>query len=152
VAEYISITDLFNKLKSERNTGELLPMPADFYAIAEKYINDLASAGNATEAENARKLLGMIKEKRKQKLLIYLAYGRPLPKPIPEEEESLYNEVAKLISNNSSHTVKIKIKTDLPKIVTPSGKELGPFKTGEVVEISEEDAEFVLMNSIGEKV
>ncbi|MEM3781755.1 MAG: hypothetical protein QXT43_02225 [Candidatus Micrarchaeaceae archaeon] len=146
---------LFDKLLAEKATGELLPLAADFYTEAEKYAALLSnSAGAGAEAANVQKMLLQLKEKRKQKLLVYLAFGRPLPKPVPNEEETLYNEILKIISSgNEVKVTKIKILVNLPEIITSEGKKIGPFKSGDVIEVTDsKDAAFIVSNKIGEKV
>ncbi|MEM3859864.1 MAG: hypothetical protein QW478_10745, partial [Candidatus Micrarchaeaceae archaeon] len=109
---------------------------------------------SSVEVVNAQKMLSQLKEKRKQKILVYLAFGKPLPKPIPEEEETLYNEILQILSNSADvKTTRLKILADLPEIMTPEGKKLGPFKNGEVIEVTDvKDASFIVNNKIGEKV
>ncbi|MEM3181030.1 MAG: hypothetical protein QW091_02305 [Candidatus Micrarchaeaceae archaeon] len=151
----VSAEILFDKLSAEKSTGELNPLTADFYYKAEQYIALLANTDKSSvEVVNAQKMLSQLKEKRKQKILVYLAFGKPLPKPIPEEEETLYNEILQILSNSADvKTTRLKILADLPEIMTPEGKKLGPFKNGEVIEVTDvKDASFIVNNKIGEKV
>ncbi|MGC8676541.1 MAG: hypothetical protein ACP5T3_03465 [Candidatus Micrarchaeia archaeon] len=146
---------LFSKLKAEKVTGELLQLDADFYTEAEKYIALLDNTEKSSkEAENVRKMLSQLKERRKQKILVYLAFDKPLPRPVPVEEESLYNEILTILSNGFDvKTIRLKIIADLPEVITPGGKKIGPFKNGEVVEVGDtKDADFIINNKIGERV
>jgi len=154
--EEITTNKLFNILSLEKSTGELQTLDTDFYASVKKFIEGLSQAeGKETEAKNASKLLANLMERRKQKVLIYLAYNKPLPRPIPVEEENLYNEILKILnsSDKGNKSVKIKILEDLPEVITPYGKKLGPFKAGQLIEVdSVEDENFLVVNKIGEKV
>ena len=99
---------LFLKLNEEKNRGELLPLQKEFYFAAAEFIRELESETggqpNQKQAENTRKLVENLKDKRRQKLLIYLAYEKPLPQPVPEEEEGLYNEIRKILNRNEEKT------------------------------------------------
>jgi len=142
---------LFAKLSAERKTGELLQLPEDFFEKA-------SAAPGAREPDvqaNNDKLLNTLKAKRIQKLLIYLAYDRPLPHPIPYEEEILYKEIKSLLDNGgaSRKTRRIRVLADVPELVTPNGDKLGPYRRDEIIETSKEsDAQFILKNKIGEIV
>ena len=147
---------IFKKLNEERISGEIKLLNEDFYTKVRMCIEKLSrDRSTANETENARRMFSSLVEKRKQKLLLYLAYNKPLPKPIPREEEDLYTEMQKILSSETSETkiTKIKVMAELPEIVTPYGKKLGPYKSGDVLEIyDDKDAVFLLNNKIGEKV
>ncbi|MGC8629246.1 MAG: hypothetical protein ACP5T4_03505 [Candidatus Micrarchaeia archaeon] len=152
-----SAEQVFKALNAEKASGELLPLDPNFYASVELYIASLSqSQEKQAEANNMRKMLFQLKEKRKQKILIYLAYKKPLPKPVPEEEETLYNEILKIVNRDSgakSQTVKLKILADIPEVIMPDGKKIGPFKSGEIFETNnQKEADFIIINKIGEKV
>lgn len=152
----IDQAQLFSILSKEKETGELLPLPTDFYQQIESLILSLSSSDVPKQEEaNLQKMVAQLKEKRRQKILIYLAYNRPLPRPVPQEEENLYNEILKILNKDASKTsvFKVKILTDLPEIVTPEGKKLGPFSKDQVVELTDrKDVDFILVNKIGEEV
>ena len=152
------LEELFNKISEEKKTRELLPLPEDFYEKillnAEKNKKTTEETEKSEKVEkNIKKLLENIKKIRTQKVLLYLAYDRKLPTPIPKEEESLYKYI-KNILNNTSDSVKfkqIKIINTIPEVITPEGKKLGPFIKGEtILPESESEIEFILKNKIGE--
>jgi DNA replication initiation complex subunit (GINS family) len=149
---------LFSKLQQEKATGELAPLQVDFYSQATEFVNQLDGRDNdenKKQQENSKRMLASLKERRKQKLLMYVAYNRPLPPIVPEEEERLYNEIRQML-NKEEQRVKIskfKINSDIPEVLTSQGRKIGPFKQGEVVEVSNNnDAEFIAKNKIGETV
>jgi hypothetical protein len=157
----ITITSdlLFSTLNEEREKGALAPLPKEFYSEATLFIENMggdAPGGKVKQVSNARRMLHELKEKRRQKLLIYLAYDKPLPQPVPDEEEALYNEIRRILNRTaegSERTARIKILADVPEILTSEGKKIGPYKQGAVVEMPRgADAEFVLKNKIGELI
>ena len=146
---------VFSVLEKEKSTGELQPLNANFYKEVSEFVASVKDSASKSELANLEKMVLQLKEKRKQKILIYIAYNRHLPEPVPEEEETLYNEIVKILNKGEkkAETAKIKILADLPEIITPEGKKLGPFKSGEVIELEDQnDINFVITNKIGEKV
>ncbi len=150
---------LFSALQQEKATGELQQLQHDFYAQANSYLFALSKLVPAEETakqlENAKKLITSLKDRRKQKLLLYIAYNKPLPAAVPEEEESLYNEIYQILnkSNSQQKMSKLKINSDIPEVLTSQGRKIGPFKQGEIIEVSNSnDAEFIIKNKIGEIV
>lgn len=155
----ISTNFLFTRLNEEKNRGELTTLPKDFYMLVNEYVKSLcgaeASEAITKQAETTKKLVAGLIEKRRQKLLVYIAYNKTLPQPIPDEEEGLYNEIRKVLSTNSTKTrlSKIKITSDIPEILTPQGRKVGPFKQGELVELADDaDVDFIIKNKIGEPI
>ncbi len=152
------LEELFNKISEEKKTRELLPLPEDFY---EKIILNSEKTKSLTEEteksekieKNIKKLLENIKKLRNQKVLLYLAYDRKLPTPIPKEEESLYKYIKNILNKTTDAATfrKIKIINTIPEVITPEGKKLGPFIKGEtILPESELEIEFILKNKIGE--
>lgn len=136
--------ELFDVLKQEKARGELMPLPKDFYRRFSQ---------NERASQNISKTLFSLKEKRTQKLLVYMAYGKQLPQPLPAEEEEAYNRIKQILKkeNADKTSTKIKINTDLPEILTPNNSKLGPFKQNEIVELREpQDIKFIIENKIGE--
>lgn len=156
MGEEITPELIFRKLSEEKRTGEIQPLSEDFYAkIRNTALTMSKDKKTQGEAENTVRMFTALAEKRKQKLLLYLAYNKPLPKPLPKEEENLYSEMQKILNNEISEVriTKIKIITELPEVITPYGKKLGPYKNGEVLEVyDDKDAGFLINNKIGEKV
>ena len=154
----ISITSetIFSRVQTEKVTGELQPLQKDFYVQAVVFINTLEkepTTEKAKQAENTKRMIAILRERRKQKLLVYLAYDRPLPQQMPEEEEVLYNEIIKLLTKDipNSKLSRLKITTNIPEVITAEGRKIGPYRQGEVIEVSNSgDAEFIVKNKIGE--
>ncbi|MGC8538362.1 MAG: hypothetical protein ACP5MK_00640 [Candidatus Micrarchaeia archaeon] len=155
-SEKFSAEKLFWLTQQERKVGEILPLPKTFYSETTEYVKKLESAGNKTEKENYEKMLYNLKEKRFQKILIYLAYGKSIPSQVPDEERFLYEKVKQLIDeakNSGPKTVRIKINADLPELTTTTGNKIGPFKQNQIIEvINSSDAEFILNNKLGESI
>ncbi len=127
--------DFYNKNKNETKNPEM--------ETAEK------------QKENHDKLIEALKAKRLQKILTYMAYGRSLPDQIPEEEERLYIRINNIIKEEKAgnNKTKIKIVSDMPELVTPEGRKIGPFAKDSIIDLeSEKEAEFLIKNKLGEKV
>lgn len=150
---------LFSLLQQEKATGELQQLQHDFYSMVNTFVTTLAAQTETEETskrlENTKKMLTLLKERRKQKLLLYMAYNKPLPASVPEEEEDLYNEIYQVLhkSNSNGRISRLKITSDVPEVLTTQGRRIGPFKQGEVVEVADSsDVEFIVKNKIGEIV
>ncbi len=149
----ISAEQIFTKLLQEKKTGELTPLEADYYSDAEKHLKKLKAESDSEHFENFKKMLISLKQRRRQKLLMYIAYSKPLPAPVPEDEETLYNEIQQLVSKSipQAKISRIKIKNAIPEVLTAKGKKIGPYKQGDIVELmDDDDAEFLIKNKIGE--
>lgn len=151
----ISAEQLFSVLKEERGTGELLPLPEDFYTrVKEELLGSSWQRGGEVtlkQVDNAENMLASLRGRRRQKLLIYLAYSKPLPQPIPKEETALYNQLSQVLSSghNNVRVTRLKILADVPELITARGERIGPFKKGEVVEATQSsEIEYMLKNSI----
>jgi GINS complex subunit Sld5. len=156
--EEITPEVIFSKLQAERKTGELLPLPVDFYEQIDKEIENLKknqSVEGKQYLENFTRLVNQLRERRTQKLLIYLAYNKQLPQPIPRSEENLFKKI-KAIMNEETKSVqakRIKINLDIPEIITPDGNKIGPFSKDQIIEINDDkQIEYILRNKIGELV
>jgi hypothetical protein len=156
------LEDLFNKLAAEKKTRELLPLPSNFYEsiiiIDSEEIEKKEDINEENLNKNIEKLINNIKKIRTQKILLYLAYDRRLPSPIPKKEENLYIYIKDII-NSSSFNIKnnkIKINNNTPELITPEGNKIGPFKKGQYIEIQDIDnkneVDFILKNKIGELI
>lgn len=150
--EETTVENLFRRLSEEKKTGELLPLPFDFYKQDRE---EEKKTGEEKQKENRLRILNMLRARRVQKILIHLAYGRQPPKPIPKEEEKLYLTIKKILDeeSNNGKIIKIKIKSKIPEIITPRGVKLGPYQENEIVETENDaDVEFIINNGIGETI
>lgn len=146
----VSAEDIFSRLSEEKKTGDLLPLPEDLYSKIEA--NRLP---DKTQEENRQRLVATLRARRTQKILTYIAYGRKLPKPVPDEEEKLYIRIKKTIEEDGATPAspKIKILVSAPELMTPEGRKVGPFEKNTIVEIgNRQDLEFLLKNKIGEAI
>ncbi|MDE1855051.1 MAG: hypothetical protein KGH57_01890 [Candidatus Micrarchaeota archaeon] len=155
----VSAEFLFSVLQQEKATGELQQLQQDFYIQADKYVASLSGKHRSEEderqAENTKRMLASLLEKRKQKILLYIAYNKPLPASVPVEEEKLFNDIRGVLTKDDSITKisKMRITSDIPEVFTTEGRKIGPFRQGEVVEVSDSnDIEFIIKNKIGEIV
>ena len=151
MAEILTTEEIFKKLQEEKRTGELMPLPKEFYIEA----GAVEKQDGKSEAEkgNTTKLINSLRERRRQKLLVYIAYNKPLPSLVPQEEEDLYREIERIINKGNSHSrnTKIKMNASLPQVITPKGNKLGPYKQNEIIEVSDSsDVEFLINNKLGE--
>jgi hypothetical protein len=150
---------LFSVLQQEKATGELQQLRHDFYVQVNSFLNSLASnrdsEDQARQAENTKRMATSLAEKRRQKILLYIAYNKPLPAIVPAEDEKLYNDIRGLLASGNSNAKisKLKINSDVPEVLTAQGRRIGPFRQGEIVEVSDgSDIEFMIKNKIGEIV
>jgi len=155
---------LWETYQKEKQTNQLLPISRTFYTDAFFYINSLTAKGDAESATktNSINILNNIFEKRRQKILIYIAYGKPLPQPISNMEQELCNKVQdvlkvnKLDGTNIKLTDKVSLRSlkDMQEVILPSGNKAGPFKKDQVMELSnqESDIAFLLSNDICERL
>ena len=151
----IPTEEIFAILEKERKTGELLQLDRDFYKNSIKAEKDPYLYGPDKLKENRKRLLDALRARRLQKILTYIAYGRQLPNSMPEEEERLYIRINNIIKEeqHGQKTEQIKIISDMPELVTPDGKKIGPFEKGRIINVeSDKDMKFLIENKIGERV
>lgn len=152
----VSVDSLYNMVQAERKTGEVIQLPKDFYRIAEIKLQAIEKSQDMQHVNNFKKLLASIKERRIQKLLIYLAYNKLLPIQVPEEEEELYRKVKLLLENKQDAMARIRrvrITTEMPELMMPNGSKSGPYKQNQVLELTGDyEIEFLLNNKLGEQI
>ena len=155
---------LWEIYQKEKQTNQLLPISKTFYADAQTFIDKL-NAKNEVESNtktNSINILNNIFEKRRQKILIYIAYGKPLPQPVGSIEQDFCDKVNdilkvnKLDGTNIRTVDKVLLKSlkDMPEVILPSGDKAGPFKKNQTLELgsNEGDIKFLLDNTICERV
>lgn len=167
MAETLSYDYLWQACQKEKQTNQLLLVPKTFYEDIIEYINSLPAPGPG-EADsgmkaNSIKLLNEIFERRKQKILLYVAYNKQLPQPISNLELEFYNrltEVARATklehqSIRKSNGTALRSLKDIPEIILPSGNKVGPLKKDQVLEMKKDtdsDIEFLTKNMICERL
>jgi len=154
----ISYDVLWQTYQKERQSNELQLVPKNFYDSFKEFINSHATGAEdeKSQKENAAKLLTGIFEKRRQKMLIYAAYGRQLPSPAPQQDVEFYEQAIKLLKSNALDYSKEKPKAQtlrsmqsIPQIILPSGRKIGPLDKEQLIEIEDkEDTTFLINNGI----
>ena len=146
--DYLDLIDFYKK---EKNTSKLLSMPKNFYKEAKELIKN---SRNETEKTNISNTLKFLKEKRIQKILMYLAYDKQIGNEVADEESEIYSKIKTILKKGKiQNSTKIKINIDVPEIITNTGTKLGPYNKNEIVDInSNDDVMFIIENNIGEKI
>lgn len=159
--ENISYDYLWQAYQKEKQTNQLLLIPKTFYEDTIRFINashDDKITGVSTK-ENATMLVNNFFEKRKQKILIYVAYGKSLPQPISNNELEFYNRLLQIVKeekldlakSTKAGTLTLKSIKDIPEIMLPSGNKIGPLKKDQIIELeSEQDKSYLIENTICE--
>jgi len=159
LSETLNYDYVWKLYQEEKQTNVLLPIAKDFYSSIIKLIN--TSAAMESEKANLTKLLLDLFERRKQKIMVYVAYNKPMPGQIDEQELAFYDSLAKItkaeklnISEGKHNKVLLKILKDIPQIILPSGNKIGPLTKDEVMEVEtiNDDIKFLLNNTICEKI
>ncbi len=156
---------IWEVLQKERSSNNLQLIPKSFYDDINAFLTELTgqkpkSEETETTIENIKKISAEIAEKRKQKILLYAAYKRPLPIPTVREEQEFYEKITEMYKNtkffvadsttNAKPVNKLKVVVEsLPEVFLPSGAKLGPLAKGQYVEISADvDKDFLIDNAI----
>ncbi len=156
MGEDISYDFIWRFLQKEKQTNQIISTSRNFYLDLNEFVKKQTNEQNKI---NAEKLVGDIFTKRKQKILLYITYGKQLPQPISDNEMDFYINVSKIINdykiNNVLNTYKLNVLqfiSDIPEIIIPSGKKLGPYKKGDTVnfDMDGSDIEYLLKNKICE--
>lgn len=145
--------------QKEKQSTKLQQIPKTFYDDTFKFIssNQNTTDTGQTTNENVQRLLNNIYERRKQKILIYLAYNQTPPQPMPKEEERFYSKLASILNEEKlqhgqergKEDTAFIVVQDVPKIVLPSGKEIGPLEKDKLIVVEDEhDRSFLLNNNI----
>ena len=162
MTDNITYDYLWEAYQKEKQTNQLLLVPKTFYEDSIKYINNKKPGqNNPTIKEISVKLLNDFFEKRKQKILIYVAYNKQLPQPISNNETEFYNRLLQVVKSEKldftledkqlSHGLK-SIK-DIPEIILPSGNRIGPLAKDQVIDTeNEQDIKYLIENTICEKI
>ncbi|MGC8478405.1 MAG: hypothetical protein ACP5NE_00545 [Candidatus Micrarchaeia archaeon] len=150
--ENLSYEILWQASYKEKKTNELQTLPKTFYEDINAYLISLKGDEELETKRNAQKLLSELIEKRKQKILIYIAYNKPLPQPSIEIEQEFYEKVstifkAEVFDKTAAKHAKeetLNVVKDIPELLLPSGKRIGPLKKGDLLPVvDKEDAEFL---------
>lgn len=167
LTESITYENIWETYQKERQTNQLLLLPKTFYFDALRFADTLEGQNplSATQGtkENALKLLDGLFNRRKQKILVYVAYNKPLPQPISNRETEFYNKILEetrankltaVPSKERGSGIELKSLKDIPAIVLPSGDKAGPFIKDQIITVknSADNISFLLSNSICEQI
>jgi hypothetical protein len=156
---------LWQVIQKEKQANELQVLPKTFYQDVAVFLKnfDKKDLGDedATIKKNTLKMINDLYERRKQKILIYVAYKKPIPQPAIPQELEFYNKAVELASANrldidgqNGKNIIMRSLQAIPEIILPhSGKKVGPFEKDQMVEIGndEEDIKFLINNTICQK-
>ena len=146
-----TINYLNNLLKNENRTGEITSLPRNFYKNIEE--KEKTFPKDSDELKSMSKIFNLLKEKRRQKILVYLAYNKEIPRPLPSEEEDLYTQIRIILNKSQGETKpqKIKFWKSIPEIITSTGNKMGPYEQDEIVLLYDlSDIKFIIDNKLGE--
>ena len=145
--------------QKEKQTNELSILPKTFYNDAHIFIKKLEDENEKEDSSsiksNTQKLINSIFERRKQKIMMYVALNKNIPS-ITEEEMEFYKKIIDLynsskLTHQDAQDVKQQLTAtkDIPEILLPSGKKIGPIKKEQAVNIENvKDIDFLLTTSL----
>lgn len=156
MADGISYDYIWRFYQKEKQTNQLLPTGRSFYSEVIGFTN---SSGSDQQRLNLERVVNELFEKRKQKIVLYVAYGRQ-PPSMSDAETEFYTKLVDIVgghkldrSNGSDKKSKLmRSLKDIPEIVLPSGGKVGPLKKDDVIEGPEKeaDADYLIKNTICE--
>ncbi|MCL4379479.1 MAG: hypothetical protein M1160_02430 [Candidatus Marsarchaeota archaeon] len=149
---------LWQAYQKEKRSNELQFIPKSFYEDSIELIKELTESASAEDGvpqkENAAKLLNSTFERRKQKIMIYAAYGRQPPGPLPQREAELYDAAVRLMQESTinkmaegAKVATLRAVQSIPEILLPSGRRLGPLEEDQALEVSNKDDRAFLLNN-----
>lgn len=155
----INFDYIWTVYQKEKQTNKLTLVQKQFYSDIEEFVKnaDKSTLEGQAAISNAIQTVNLIVAARKKKIIIYAAYSKPLPQPIPEEERNFYNDLLNVIKNygikNSDDKLEdgtrkmLKVLISVPEITLPSGNRIGPLEKDQLVEIEDEDDRKYLENN-----
>ncbi len=155
MAENETYNVIWQVWQKEKQSTKLQQIPKTFYKDVFEYTEKLTfnTDSGGTVKENIGRLTNNIYERRKQKLLAYLAYNQQPPQPMPPEEEDFYTKLYAIVKGDklsANHSAKsLIVVQNTPKIVLPSGNEIGPLIKDQVIAVGDaQDKEFLVANNL----
>jgi hypothetical protein len=94
VSDNITFDFVWGLYLKEKQTNQLLQLNKSFYGDVGEYLKK--AQVDEHQRLNMQKMLVELFERRKQKILLYITYKKPLPQPIAAEESDFYNRIADL--------------------------------------------------------
>ncbi|MCL4389085.1 MAG: hypothetical protein M1528_02205 [Candidatus Marsarchaeota archaeon] len=161
VSENLTYDILWQINQKEKQSNELQLVPKTLYNDIKELLDntdDRSSEELKIQKENTLKLINSIFERRKQKIMVYAAYGKEMPSPAPDQDNAFYREAVNLIGANNltyakreQREVQLKAIQSIPEIVLPSGNKIGPLEKDQVLNLNQkenEDKNFLINNGI----
>ena len=156
----LTFDEIWQVWQKEKQSSKLQQISKTFYEDIFKYIKNTQSNSEIqkTTQENLLRITNNIYERRKQKILIYLAYNQNLPQPLPKSETQLYTRLSEVLKNEKLESSEeesrdLLVLQDIPKVILPSGKEIGPLEKEQTIKVEDEyDENFLINNSICKRV
>jgi len=159
--ENITYDYLWQAYQKEKQTNQLLLIPKTFYEDTFKFLHDKGpdKDNDKSTNDNTLKLVNDFFEKRKQKILIYIAYNKQLPQPISNKETEFYNRILQIVKSekldfsNQGNIHTLKSMKSIPEIILPSGNKIGPLTKDQVIDMeNEQDRKYLVENTICEQI
>ena len=149
---------LWQAYQKEKRTNELQLISKTFYEEMGAFIGGITRENTTAEErlqkDNAVTLLNGIFEKRKQKILMYAAYGKQLPGPVPQTEADLYESAGKLLrsstieyNGDSAAQSALRSMQAIPEVILPSGAKIGPLEKDQIIVVKDREDRRFLVNS-----
>ena len=139
-----------------------MPLHKDFYGDVELFIEKLSDPTNpemATIKANIIKISNDIFNRRKQKVLLYVAYKRPLPSQSPAIESRIYESISETMNCglegkiNAVTEQAMEVLDNIPEVMMPNGSKIGPLSKGQRISITNnEEAKFLVEAGICKKL
>ncbi|MHA1859564.1 MAG: DNA replication complex subunit Gins51 [Candidatus Asgardarchaeia archaeon] len=156
----------------ERKSATIVNLPPDFYRKINAYIKKIRDElvkkwdpVKARELENTLKVLGEIKKRRAEKILI-LAFNQVFngideEVSLTDEEKTLLNRAVGVVRSfkedsekveKEKNTLKIRALKSMPSFKGMDGEEYGPFREGEIYEVPPKEGEVLIKGGMAEPV
>ena len=163
--------ELIRKIqREEQRVPKLTKLPKGFYDNVKAYLEKKRGAGNrrvALETKNAERLVEDIFNRRERKvfnLALIAARTNIPPENLTEEERAFFDQTLAAIKNRrdailsdmlmkkpEEKTGLIVFKEDVPAFVGADMKNYGPFKTGDIAKLPDENKEILLKQGTAEE-
>ena len=137
--------------QKEKQTNKLTLIPKQFYEDVNTYVSNINKANLEGQSliANTLQTIDLIISSRKRKIIIYAAYSKPLPQPIPDEERDFYSKLLNMIKSYNIYNKESSINTEIkpmlkvviavPEITLPSGNHIGPLDKDQLINVEDED-------------
>ena len=166
--EVITFDQIREVFESEKKDVKLSKIDEGFFERVKKYLEMKERAYEETknekilqEIKTTRRMVDEIFNTRLKKLInsvfIFLKTG-VLPENMLKVEEEIFFKLIDVIKEFKKKVkieksvVKVKMNFDIPSFVGPDGKNYGPYKKDEIVELDESIANYLILNNFATKI